>query len=71
MCKAFSRPQRQLQAITQIEECDGAILELFTDYSICRQPQPVPIEADSPFKVIYTKGDNGNSWCQCSTLLNH
>jgi hypothetical protein len=44
-------PERQLETILKIEECDSAILEFFSDDPFGLQAEPISIETNRLFKI--------------------
>lgn len=60
-----AREERQLQARLQVEEGDGALLELRAEDALGRETQAVAIEADGRFEIVDAEGNDaerGVSW---------
>ena len=58
MGEARARPDRKLQACLQVEEGDGAMLELLTDDPLGRKAKAVPVERDGALKILDGKRDD-------------
>src|SRR5438128_2156246 len=57
---AGPRPERELQAGLQVEEGDGAVLELLADDALRRQAEAVAVEAQRPLQVVDAQGEHGD-----------
>lgn len=58
-----ARPERELEAGLQIEEDDGAMLELPADDALRGQAEAVAVEGKRPLQIVDAKGDEGGvSW---------
>ena len=66
MGKAGARPDRQLEAVLEVEEGDGAIFELLADDAGGRQAKSIPVERDRALQVVDTERDQRNAWFHAS-----
>src|SRR5439155_13346616 len=57
---AGSRPDGELQAALQVEERDGAVLELLADDAVGRQSEAVPVEPERPLQIVDAQGEHGD-----------
>ena len=56
-----ARPQREAEAVLQVEEGDGTVRILATDDPPCREAQPIAIERDGALEVVHPQRDDGQS----------
>jgi hypothetical protein len=55
--QTLARPQRQLQARFQVEECDGSVLDLRTNDSFRCEAETVSVEGHGAFEVVDSEGN--------------
>jgi len=60
--QTHARPQGQLQAGFQVEECDGSVLDLRSDDSLRYEAETVSVESYCAFEVVDPKGNERDVW---------
>jgi hypothetical protein len=55
------RPDSELEAGLEVEECDGSMLELGADDPLGRKPKSVAVEHERPLQIIDAQGDQGDA----------
>src|SRR5690606_23623884 len=58
-CDALARPDREAQPALELEERDGAVLELLADQAAGREAEAVAVEAQRALEVVDAEGEDG------------
>lgn len=61
MRKVVARPECEPEAGLQIEERDGAVLELLPDDAVGPEPQAIAVEAHGPLEIVDADGQDRNT----------
>ena len=62
MREARARPDGEAQATLEVEECDGAVLELLADDALGREAEAVAVERDRAMQVVHAQREHGDPW---------